>query len=605
MLDCLWFLLFLVLVAGVPYMYSKKGIKFCIGIAYVAGVIIYAHLFNVCYGNSAIAPAFVFSAQLFTFGVNGKELVEMLNSVYDKVTMPFVFCVWAAYLVCPVLTVGAVLSYIKRGLDRTTLRSRFFKDVYIFTEKNENALILAKDICNKNKRAVIVFADSAEPCEECEGFVAMNVAYSAHEVFSLLNKTNKVQLCFNDTDTGKCLDKLNGFLVKERKKKAEIYVFSDNPMAYEVVDGIKTDMQNVCIRTVSTHAIMTRNILWDYPLFSKMDKADELNVTVLGVSNFGGYFAMNTLWCSIMPDCKMKLNLVDYDTTDNILRRVSDNIPDGYFDIEIFNDNINTNSFFDKISKTRLQKSDYILVSMGNDDLNISISRKIRLYFERTGREPFIVTVLKNQSKYTVMKEALKKEGIAITGGAKNIYCYENIFEDRFFRKAFKVFSLVESNYGNVVTEESFYKQKQIDILSSYANAIHCKYKVYALCGKCDVTGEEIQSALKVKRDKIVDAEHNRWVVFEILKGFIGIAEENLEAFFEYNRNSEKNNRKIHKNESLKMHACITDIKGVEKVDRLIEEKYGIKQNLKEIDEMIADKTAEIWFENGEAESDV
>ena len=44
------------------------------------------------------------------------------------------------------------------------------------------------------------------------------------------------------------------------------------------------------------------------------------------------------------------------------------------------------------------------------------------------------------------------------------------------------------------------------------------------------------------------------------------------------------------------MHACITDLDGVRYVDKLIEEMYQKKQNLAEIDELIARKTADIWF---------
>ena len=590
MLDILWVVLFLLLVIGVPYVYFKKGVRFSIGIAYVIGVIVFAKLFYEYQGLRSVLSSLVFSAQLFAFNVSGSELVEMLEAVRGNVTFEYVLCAWASFLICPVLTVSVLLTYIRKTLDRIKLKTRFFKDVYIFTNKCPSAEILAQDICASNKRSVVVFADTDG---EDAGGKILSVCRKPAEIASMLNGTNIINLCINDTDTGEILDKLNNFLTNQklRTKKAKIYIFSDNPIAHEVIDGIKKTVDNH-IQVISTNAILMREILWDYPLFSNMHSTDELNVTILGVGGFGGHFAMNSLWCATLPDCKLKLNLVDADSEENILRRVSANIPKKHFNIEIFSENINTNCFFDKISDTRLKNSDYILVAMGNDDLNISISRKVRLHFARWDKKPFIMTVLKNQSKFEVMKETLAKEGIVVTGGTENIYSYERIFNDRFFPRAFEVFKTVEKNYGNDVTEADFYRQNQVDIFSSYANAIHCKYKVFSLTGLVTSERTQIETALNEKMEKIVSSEHERWVAYELLKGYVGVDKEELSQFFESN----KSTGKIHKNEALKMHACITDLEGVRYVDKLIEEMYGKKQNLVEIDELIAQRTADIWF---------
>lgn len=591
MLDILWVALFLLLVIGVPYIYSKKGVRFCIGIAYVIGVIVFAKLFYEYQGLKSVLSSLVFSAQLFAFNVSGSELVEMLEAVQENVTFGYVLCAWASFLICPVLTVSVLLTYIKKTLDRAKLKTRIFRDIYIFTYKCESTCLLAQDICAENKRAVVVFADSEG--EDAGGRI-LSVCRTPAEIVAMINGTNNINLCINDADTGEILDKLNSFLAnqKQRTKKAKIYIFSDNPIAHEVIDGIKKTAPLQHIQVISTNALLMREILWDYPLFSNMHTPDELNVTVLGVGDFGGYFAKNSLWCATLPDCKLRLNLVDADKEENILRRVSDNIPKDYFDIEIFSENINTNCFFDRISNSRLKNSDYILVAMGNDDLNISISRKVRLHFARWGKSPFIMTVLKNQSKFSVMKEILAKEGIVVTGGAENMYSYDRMFNDRFFSRAFCVYRIVEKNYGNDVTHNDFYRQSQIDIFSSYANAIHCKYKVFYLTGAAEPTKEQIESALAEKLDKIVYSEHERWVAYELLKGYVGVDREDLPRFFESN----KSTGKIHKNEALKMHACITDLAGVEYVDSLIEQMYGKKQNLVEIDTLIARSTADIWF---------
>ncbi len=588
MLEFFWLLPLLVLIIGIPYIYYVKGVRFCIGCAYVICVIIFIRFFNLLYGNVAFLSAFVYSAQLFIFGINGNELVQLINSIADRVSVLYIICVWAAFLVCPVLTMGAVLTLIKKGLDRTAIKTRFFKKVFIFTEKNYKSLSLAKDIINNIKNSVVVFTEEDE--NETDNKI-LYVSSTPYQVCDMLNGTNDVTLCFNNEDTGMLLDKLSIFLEKGLKRKADIYVFTNNPIAYEVIDGIKKETENHCIKVISTNAILARNILWEYPLFLNMTEK-ELNVSIFGVGNFGGYFAMNTLWCSNMPDVQFKLNLVDTDSSEHILKRVSSNLPDDYFDIQIFNEDFNTNEFFKKLPDTRMINSNYFLVSTGNDDLNINISRRLRLMFARIGKHPFIITVLKNQSRYNIMKIALEKEDIVITGGVDNIYNCDSILNDKFFKRAFDVYKLVEGNYGHDVTEEDFYKQNQIDIFSSYANAIHCKYKVYSLCESCDVGKEEIDEKLKEKFSAIVEAEHKRWVAFEMLKGYIGVSSDALPEFLENNASVGK----VHKNEMLKMHACITDVKGVEYVDKLIKERFGFEQNLKQIDELIARETSSLWL---------
>lgn len=589
-MEYFWLLLFIIFLAGILFLYSKKGIKYSIGFTYIVSIIVSARLFYEYQGMASILNSLVFSAQLFTFGVNGKELVEIIYNISDRISYFYIICVWAVYLVSPALSVGAVLSFIKKGLDRLSLKTLFKKDVYIISEQNENSLILAYDIIKVKKNSVVVFSTSDG--EDVSSRI-LCVNKDVLHIVKLLNKTNNVHICFNDTDSGILLDKLKNFLAVSCFKKPEIYVFSDNEIVFEVVDGINKTLENLYIKIISVNAILMKNILWDYPLYKNKVNDDELNVSVFGVGAFGGYFAKNSLWCGVLPSCKLKLNLIDKDSKEDILGRVSDNIPKEYFDIEVFSYNVHASDVSESIENTRVENSDYILVAMGNDDLNIKVSRKLRLYFARRKKNPFILTVLKNQSKFSVMKDVLKNENIEVTGGALNLYGYKYIFEDRFFDRAFKVYDFVLKNYNEVTTKESFYKQSQLDILSSYASAIHNKYKVFALTGKENPTAREINSKLVENHSSLVEAEHQRWVNFEVLKGYIGVPQDKLYDFLINNNTS----RKRHRNDELKIHACITDVDGVEKLDNMLYEHFGKKPNLIKNDKDIIDNLYYLYGE--------
>ncbi len=589
-MEYFWLVLFIFFLVGVLFLYSKKGIKYSIGFTYIVSIIVSARLFYEYQGTASILNCLVFSAQMFTFGVNGKELVEIIYTISEKISYFYIICVWAVYLVSPVLMVSVVLSFIKKGLDRLSLKTLSKKDIYIISEKNENSLILASDIIKSRENSVVIFSktDSEDISSR-----QLCVGKSEFEILKLLNKNNNVHICFNDTDSGILLDKLKSFILGDITKKVEICVFTDNEIVFEVVDGINKTLENLYIKIISVNAILMKNILWDYPLYKSMNKKEELNVSVFGVGEFGGYFAKNTLWCGVLPFCKLKLNLIDKDSEEDIFGRVSDNIPKEYFDIEVFSENIHASDLNEKLEKTRVVNSDYILVAMGNDDLNIKVSRKLRLYFGRNGRNPFILTVLKNQSKFSVMKDVLKNEGIEVTGGALNIYGYKYIFEDRFFDKAYKIYDFICKNYNEVATIEGFYKQSQLDILSSYASAIHNKYKVFALTGKENPTAEEINDKLTHNRSSLVETEHQRWVNFEVLKGYVGVPQDKLYDFLINNSTSKKR----HRNDELKIHACITDVAGVKKLDQMLEENFNKKPNLIKNDEDIIDNLADLYGE--------
>ncbi len=588
-----WILIILAIFIGIPFVYTKKGIKHSVGLAYIIGVIVFSVLSYSFFGVKGILSSFIYSAQLFALGLSGKDLLELASPFVDEMNIPALIAIWGIYIVCPVLTISAFLTYIKKGLDRTALRSKFFKNVYIFTEKNHNASLLAKDICKIDKKALVIFAGTESLEDTFRNFC---VSLPLCKVYNILNKTNKLHICFNDTDTDVLLDKLSAFSELDHKKPADIYVFSESKIAEEVCDGIKEVSKNTNIRIINTKAILVRNILWDYPLFSNIQNKNELNVSVLGVGGFGGYFASNVLWCGQIPDCSLKLNLVDRDYDSNLLRHISSNIFKEDFDIETFNFNIDTNDFFASIKNTRLINSDYIMICLGDDDLNIKIARELNVFFGRLKKAPFIVTLIENQSKFEILSPSLLKENITAVGGIENIYSVDNIFKDRYLTRAFEVYKTVEKNYGHDATLEDFYMQKQIDIYSSYANAVHCKYKVYYLTDNClNTSYDRIKALAEEKVDILSRSEHDRWVAFERLKGYIGVPKNELEDFLRAGNKKGK----AHKNEALKMHACIADIETVEEIDRFMESEFGIKQNLKEIDELIAAKTADLWFSQG------
>lgn len=587
-----WLIIIIALYLGVPFVYKKYGVNRCVIFLYAIGLFVFFPVTLYSYGSEYTASVPVMVGQLFVLNIGGNEIVELITNYHLKDNAIFTLAIWSTYIMCPFITVQAVLSFIRNKLKKTILKFTFNKNIHIFTERNENSVLLAKDIMAKDKKSYVIFTDSS-PDENEKHF--LGISLKLNEAFNLINPTNNIDVFFTDEDEDLKLDKLMYFLSSNSNKELKIYVLTSRKITEEVIDNFKKNNKNARIIVLNTDEILSRKILWNYPLYLNMAKKEELNVTVIGVGETGGTFASNVLWCGQLPECKLYLNLVDKEGS-TVFKNIGDNLDPADFNTEIFSYDAQTNEFLNDIKDTRIINSDYIFVALPNDDMNISISKKLRLFFLRCGKKPYITTLVRNDSKYKTMKEILKEEEITLVGGKSEFYTSNVLLNDKLFNIAFEVYKIVEEKYGNIVNERDFYNQSHIDIYSSYANAVHTKYKAFAITGESDtLTYDKIKEKVDSNHHLLSVNEHDRWVAFEKLKGYIGFSgtEEELIEFLKSNKNS---GRKVHKNDDIKIHACITDFDGVEKLDKLIVEKEFKKEsNLKEIDELIASKTAELW----------
>ncbi len=576
MITILWCILLIGIFSVIPL--YKKGIGYGFGIAYVINVVLFGVLFCSYYKTlESFFSAFIYAASMFTMGVNSRDILDMTNSLAVEGKAVFLILIWVMYILCPILTATTIIKFIKKFLNGAKLKILRNKNIFIFSEINEKTLAIARDIKSEDKKAAVVFANSTG-----EEYICTKLPPEKIEV----HKSNNVKVIFLNENSNMQIANLKQFAFYEKFKPWQVYVITNNAICMEAAESFKEKTNYKGIRIVSPKLNTVRNILWEYPLYSNMENKSSLTVTVLGVGGFGSLFAKNALWCGILPDVKFKLNLVDSDTEENIERRVSENIKHNFFDVKCFNYDINTNKFFEEINKNSIGQSDYIMVSTTNDDLNIKIARELKVHFARAGRKPFIAAYIKESGKLA-LADILTEEGITLVGGIENMYSTQNIIDDKGINRAYAVY---KSYMGNV-SREDFYAQKQIDISSSYANAIHAKYKVFAAVGKVDENNfEENNKAIKENIEKLSVCEHNRWMAFEILKGYVGVDNNELVAFLEKN----KNNPKVHIDHNLKIHACITPYENLDYLSKCILDVCGQEKEFKSFDAKLSEISAEI-----------
>ncbi len=568
----------------------RKGVKYAFIAAYIIGVVLFSAILACNYGGASPLYSFIFSAQLFGLGVNPKDVLEFVGKMSVPGANLIMLCFWSLFVACPFFTATVIAALVKNSLGKIMLRIKKEKDIYIFSEKNEASQALVADLLNQNPDVVAVFANTV-PNKEKNKYMIINA--SLISIFESIGDTNRIRVCFMDEAEDKNLDNLDKFLKSARSKFADIFFFTENETDEEVIDALKSKADNVNIRVINPKIKLVQNILWDYPLYVNRVSKTELNVSVLGVGQFGGCFGANVLWCGQLPGSSLKLNLVDCDEGDNVLRRVSKNASNSFFDVETFKADIDTNSFFDTIENSRLFNSDYIMISTRDDNTNIKIARELRTFFGRRNKNPFIIAYAKSTSKFEILKSVLKDENIVLVGGINNIYSVKNIFDTWNFKRAFMVYQVIQQAYNMPATEKSFYEQTQNDIYSSYASAIHIKYKIFAAAGDTLLSSKEIENAIKDNLMTLAACEHDRWTAFEIIRGFVGIPGDVIDFL---DKNYEKNPQgKPHKNMELKIHGCIMPFDELDGLAAIIKERYGLEIDLKGLDVTATSKIPDIW----------
>jgi len=618
-----WLIIGLTILVLLPILYFKRNSNWCIVMLYIAGVFAFFPMFYSIYRLGGIPVSLVFPAQLFAGGVEYKNFIEIINSVVsveDPKRSVVMFCCTLIYVLAPVFTIGFIFNYVRKSFDSLFLRSLINKEVYVFSEFNDNSLVFAESLKRNNKKCVVIFAKS-EKHPEYKGFLFAE--FSVERMFLIINRTNTIHLIFTDKDEDEALNRFFKFKEKERKKKVEVYVYSTKREAEYIIDEVKKTENNLNIQLVNTEQLLVLDTLWNYPLYMNMGDKKEFNITVFGVGNMGASFVKDALWCTSLADYGIKLNLIDKgNAVSNLVEKCPYiNVNDA--NINVICENVCTEKLDNIISDESVLNTNYIFISLGDDSLNVDMASRLRLKYLRMDKNPIIVTVIENDSKREILEKIFKDDEIRLTGNISQFCDFEYMMKNNVFRFGYEAFKVVENHYapGKEVNYENFCMQNQTEIYSSLSNAVHMKYKIFSLLGDsfdyerdnisklkqatdaetkekliADIKNEKslLEAEIDKNIDKLSKSEHIRWGVFERLKGFIGEEYEELENFISGNSTKVK----LHKDLKLKKNACITEYENLDKVDELIK-KYSSDSNVesvKIIDELMTRKIPEIWY---------
>lgn len=479
------------------------------------------------------------------------------------------------------------------------------KDIFYFSELNQNSLLLAKSIHENNRKSLIVFYDFDGNCDLKEealsnGFLILDYDYEkiitkpSHKIHYLMIKENQDK---NLSEGLKILNLLKSrYLKTNYLQNVSITIFSENKESEVILNS--TDKKDITVRLINEHQQKANELIFNHPFYETQGWKEKnlTSVTVIGAGELGLAVIKNALWsCQFGSNYKFKINVIDRNAI-SIKSKLEHDCPEIFqakwkYDITFWEADVRESSFNDILEKYCMDTT-YVVVCLDNDELSIDTALFIRRFFisedENFRNEPFIAVRISDDEKLNSVKEltAVNREKISLKGwdiyssksenfnlipfgGTSSIYSYEGVINNELEKLAVNA----HAEYQNMFTDTSIteyeilktFNYSELDKKSNYANVLHIKYKLKFLGYEIkpyskandDERKKSEQNLLKLKEifsdektmDYLCRLEHDRWLSFFISEGWRGVSINEAKRYAEKTGN--------HKNIKAKLHPCI------------------------------------------------
>ena len=529
---------------------------------------------------SAVLLSLYKSMQVFTIG-SEYDVVKVCIVGFCPAWLEAWYLTWAAavFVLAPIFTFGFVLSLFKNLSANVKLSLSFFKDTYVFSELNEKSIVLAKSIKDRDGRVSIVFADVIEDNEEntndliaragqlgaiCFKKDILAVDLSRHSKKSIL-----ALFAIGKNEAENLNQSLK--LIEQYRHRADthLYVFSKKIESELLLTAV--DKGQMKVRRINEVQSLINRILYEDGaiIFDgagvQDDGTKKISAIIVGMGNHGTEMLKALAWYGQMDGYQLEINAFDKDpmaeerfnaAAPELMSPVYNGARvegEAQYRITIHSGmDADSLSFGKEIEK--ISDATYVIVALGNDDVNINTAVRLRMYFERMRIHPVIQAIVYN----TQQKKAL--EGIQNYRGQKYDIDFIGDLESSFAESVIVGSELEEEALQRHLKwgkEDEFWTY-EYNYRSSVASAIHMRARIY--CGipgadknENDLTEEE--------KPRIEALEHRRWNAYMRAEGYI------------FSGSKEKSSR----NDLAKMHHDLVDYASLHDDEKRKDSKVGTR----------------------------
>ena len=513
-----------------------------------------------------------------TINING--IVEIL----------YLGIIYILYLAMPLLTASFLLSLID---DFTTKIKLYFASrgkVIIFSEINEKSLILAEKL--KAKNTIFIFANCSNEVKDkfhkdIKTLKVITVPESVENINLKNIKSKDITYYMITEQSDDDLEQTLQIIEKYKHRPLNIYVITNSDIARTILDS--TDKGNIRVEIVNEMERTVYKVLTDMPLYMNAIN-NEISVLIVGAGKVGREFLKAITWCGQIIGYKLKITVIDK-RANFIKEKLDKHYPEllEKYEYNFIEADINSKKMTEELDK--IDNINYIIIAL-NEELNIKEAIFLRKYFICRDKKEFknkpIINVwvenyLKNKQVNVLKNEKNNEYDFNAFGSVKQIYYDDSIINS----KLEKMTQNVHLSYNpNDIELKNFY-EKEYNIRSSRATALHIQYKLYSVL-KEEYTGnlekdlEKFEELLKDKEivQKLAKNEHDRWLAYMRSDGY---SKASLEQVNNYIKNTNS-----YKHHLAKMHPALVEYEQLDEIG----EKLGV--DLKAADEEIIKGIPEI-----------
>lgn len=599
--------------------------------------------------------------------LNGKQMIRHLIGSESGWEDVYGFYASVLNVVAPVAGGAIILDILAGVLPGVKLWFYdlvFWRDKYFFSELNEESLALAKSVADVKelKNPVVIFTDAYvddETEKDSELYLEAKrigaICVRDDLVHVRKNRLGKRKFFLIDqTEMGNlhALVEMTNSRNYRYLKKTEVFLFTNDDAYVQVESRMRDKLHNQwnfgkddmpVVVPVKSYGNLISNLLGKTvplyePLIGKKPNGDgqqNMTVTILGTGHIGVEMFLTTYWIGQMLDCQLRINVLSQETEDEFWNRIDYINPEirqstipghpvlrynhtggesqPYCQVEYVQCDVKSSRFVECLTwNPQIMNTDYFLVALGSDEVNISVANAVRRYIGQyhlaagAGMKTVIAYVvyrpeladLLNQKKLFRADNRTPDIYMLAVGNLRDVYSYENVFMRKYnpyveaSQKAYDT-AVDNQNRTNVHQKRAEDEYRDYKYWADLARVLHIQYKVFSmgLIKKSlfdpgvteesyrEATAEACKEAWKIvtgetgvqdEQEKLIDRlawlEHRRWNAFTRVKGF-----RSTDAYRKYTLKGDDGS---YKQMELKLHPCLVEcaLKGTEAAPDLLDE---------------------------------
>jgi len=522
----------------------------------------------------------VFNAmQTFGMGCEFGVVTESMTTCPEQLYIPYLAWVSTLFVLAPIFTFGFVLSLFKNLSAYLKYLRCYFRDVYVFSELNAKSLILAEDIKRQNKRAAVIFTDVYETdeeqnCEQIESAKLMGAICFKKDVLVIDFKVHAAQKQINffaigNDETENLNHALKLIELYKARPNTRLYVFSTKTEGEILLSAL--DKGEMKVRRVNEVQSLVNHLLYEQgqAVFESArpmpDGSKHISAVVVGMGRHGTEMVKALTWFGQMDGYDLTIDAFDRDpwADDRFIKLAPELMSPDYNGVKVPGDaesqinihpgvDVTTACFARKIAQ--LKEATFVVVALGNDDVNINTAVDLRMYFERMKIHPEIYAIVYNSQQKKALEGLRNYRGqeydIHFIGDMESSYSADVIIDSTLEDDALQR----HLKWGQ---EEEFWTY-EYNYRSSMASAIHMQARI-----RCGINGaNKAESELtEAERDAIEKLEHRRWNAYMRAEGYV------------YSGSKDKKSR----NDLAKMHHDLVDYSALSEEDKRKDSSVGTK----------------------------